>query len=74
MDNNCSDIGSFEISHMTIFNKEEMLLNFISKTEQLNAIQLLLPTFTKFTCEGDSMIINVNNFNKVRIRFDSINN
>lgn len=69
----CTDLGTFNIAHVTMFDKQELQLHFGSDVEQSNFMNTCVKHYVLFKVQGKKVIIipENNNFQRVRFRFDA---
>lgn len=72
-DESCASIGTVNVAHVTMFENNILTLHFTEPDEQIKFIKVCIRMYVKFECQGNSvkLIPEVNNFQRVRFRFDS---
>jgi len=74
-DEKCDELGSVEISHMSMFEKDmRMTLRFLLGPEQVKFIELCIKHYILIQIQGQhvSIISESHNFQRVRFRFDAV--
>lgn len=69
----CKDIISVECSHISMFEKHRVVINFSKKEEQLRLLQVCIENYILIEVQGSKITIlpEIGNHQRVRFRFDS---
>jgi hypothetical protein len=68
---NCDELAQIQLTHIAIFKDNILELHFISTEELLKLIDVFIKHHVKFTCEGQHLMYNLSDYQRVRLRFDA---
>lgn len=69
----CADIISVNVAHVTMFERHELKVCFTSGVEQINFIEACIKHYVLFSCQGNFVTLppENKNYQRVRFRFDN---
>jgi len=72
---NCTTLGEITSAHITIFEQDEVKINFVNEDEQIKMIKILIKSKVLFSCSGQDVNIlrNPEGPRNIRLRFDALN-